>query len=84
MAQSMPKDRDDESGQYTTAVADEELIAHLKNEGGVATKELAEAFDYTRPTAYRRLVDLEDAGEVERREVGNSLLWLPASEGTEA
>jgi uncharacterized membrane protein len=78
MAQSMPKDRDEESGKYTTAVTDEELLDHLEAEGGVATKELADAFSYTRPTAYRRLVDLEDAGRVERREVGNSLLWLSA------
>jgi uncharacterized membrane protein len=76
----MPKDRDEESGQYTAAVSDDEILEHIGDEGGVSTNELAEAFDYARPTAYRRLVDLEDAGLVQRREVGNSLLWQLADE----
>lgn len=81
MAQGMPKERDEESGKYTTAHTDEDLVDYIKSEGGVATRELAEAFDYARPTAYRRLVNLEDAGKVKRREVGNSLLWMAADDG---
>lgn len=78
MAYSMPRERDEESGQYTAAVDDDQLVEFLRDHKGAATRELADAFEYTRPAAYRRLTDLEDAGRVERREVGNSLLWLAA------
>ena len=80
MVPGMPKDRDEESGKYTTAVTDDELIEYIDQNGGVSTNELAEEFDYARPTAYRRLVALEDDGRVQRREVGNSLLWQEADD----
>jgi len=75
MAPSMPKERDEDSGQFTKAVSDDELIAFLADRNGAGTAAIADAFNYERPTAYRRLKALEDHGEVHSREVGNSLLW---------
>lgn len=71
----MGKDRD-ESGKFTEVVSDNEIIAYLQKTEGASTAEVADNFDYERPTAYRRLKDLEDEDQVESREIGNSLLWL--------
>jgi predicted transcriptional regulator len=78
MANSVTRQRDGDSGQFTKTATDSEVMDHVTETGGVATSELAEEFDVERPTAYRWLCDLEDNGEVDRREVGGNLLWLPA------
>lgn len=80
MAANMVKDRDEESGQYTETVGDDELVAFLSEQGGAGTSEVAAAFDYKQPTAYRRLKQLEDDGRVSSRKIGGSLLWEAADE----
>lgn len=70
------KDREDESGRYTTSYPDSEFIDAIKELGGMAgTSEIAEAVGCTRRTAYTRLQSLESEGQVTSRKVGNSLLW---------
>lgn len=76
MAQDMVKERDKQSGRYTATVDDAEIVAFVRDQGGAGTSDVAERFDYERPSAYRRLKDLESAGRVAGREVGNSILWL--------
>lgn len=76
MAQDMVKERDEQSGRYTATVDDAEIVAYLRDQGGAGTSDVAEYFEYERPSAYRRLKDLESAGRVAGREVGNSILWL--------
>ena len=76
MAQDMVKERDEQSGRYTATVDDAEIVAFVRDQGGAGTSDVAERFDYERPSAYRRLKDLESAGRVAGREVGNSILWL--------
>lgn len=80
MAESMPKERDPDSGQFTEVVDDEKLIAYLEENDGASTAEVAEQFGYERPTAYRRLKDLRESGAAVSREVGNSLLWEVSSD----
>lgn len=75
MASDMPKERDEKSGRYTESVTDDEIVGYIRERGGVATSDVATEFDYERPSAYRRLKALEEAGDVEAREIGNSLLW---------
>ena len=72
----MVKKRDEQSGRYTATVDDAEIVAYLRDQGGAGTSDVAEYFEYERPSAYRRLKDLESAGRVAGREVGNSILWL--------
>lgn len=72
----MVKERDEQSGRYTATVDDAEIVAFVRDQGGAGTSDVAERFDYERPSAYRRLKDLESAGRVAGREVGNSILWL--------
>ena len=76
MAQDMVKERDEQSGRYTATVDDAEIVAYLRDQDGAGTSDVAEYFEYERPSAYRRLKDLESAGRVAGREVGNSILWL--------
>lgn len=77
MVTSVTRQRDGDSGQFTKTTKDSEVMGHVDETGGVATAELAEEFGVERVTAYRWLCDLEDNGEVTRREVGGNLLWLP-------
>ena len=72
----MVKERDEQSGRYTATVDDAEIVAFLRDQGGAGTTAVAERFEYERPSAYRRLKDLESAGRVAGRQVGNSILWL--------
>lgn len=75
MASNMVKNRDEESGQYTETVTDDEILAYLSKQNGVGTIDIADQFDYEQPSAYRRLKQLEDEGRVTNRKIGGSLFW---------
>lgn len=80
MASNMVKNRDEESGQYTETVTDDEIIAYLSDQNGAGTTDVADHFDYKQPSAYRRLKRLEDEGRVTSRKIGGSLLWSVAED----
>jgi len=70
------KDREEESGRYTTSYSDSDFINSIQTLDGMAgTSEIAETVGCTRRTAYTRLQTLEFEGQVTSRKVGNSLLW---------
>ncbi|RZV10496.1 hypothetical protein BDK88_1664 [Natrinema hispanicum] len=70
------KDREEESGRYTTSYPDSDFINAIQTLGGMAgTSEIAESVGCTRRTAYTRLQSLESEDQVASRKVGNSLLW---------
>lgn len=75
MANTMVKNRDEESGEFTESVSDAEILEFLVEENGAGTTDVAEAFDYKQPTAYRRLKSLEDDDRVISRKIGGSLFW---------
>ena len=71
------KDRDEESGEYTTSYPDSAFVDAIEEFDGMAgTSDVAETVGCTRRTAYTRLKSLEEEGLVESRQVGNSLVWL--------
>lgn len=73
----MPRERDEESGQYTDAYSDDEFLAALAEEDGVAgTTALSEAVGCTSRHALNRLRELEEAGKVKSKDVGRSLVWM--------
>lgn len=80
MANTMVKNRDEESGQFTESVSDDEILEFLAEENGAGTTDVAKAFDYKQPTAYRRLKSLEEDGLVTSRKVGGSLFWMIGDE----
>lgn len=70
------KDREEDSGKYTTSYPDSDFIDAIQTHDGMAgTSEIAETVRCTRRTAYTRLQTLESEGQVTSRKVGNSLLW---------
>ena len=70
------KDREEESGKYTTSYPDSSFLDAIQQLGGMAgTSEIAEEISCTRRTAYTRLKSLEEEGRIESRKVGNSLIW---------
>ena len=70
------KDREEESGRYTTSYTDSEFIEALQHlEGMAGTSDIAEEIGCTQRTAYTRLKSLEDQNMIESRKVGSSLLW---------
>ena len=70
------KDREEESGKYTTTYPDSEFIEAIQHlEGMAGTSEIAEEIGCTQRTAYTRLKSLEDQNKIESRKVGSSLLW---------
>jgi len=70
------KDREEDSGRYTTSYPDSDFIDAIQTLDGMAgTSEIAENVGCTRRTAYTRLQSLESEGKVTSRKVGNSLLW---------
>lgn len=52
-------------------------LRRCKEEGALYTSDIAFHFRVSTPTAYRELVRLEKAGEVERQASGNSISWRP-------
>ena len=75
-------DRDEETGRYTSSYPDEKFIVALDNLGGTAgTSEVADQVGCVRDSAYRRLNRLADDKYVERRTIGNSLVWSLTEEG---
>ena len=70
------KDRDEESGKYSTSYPDSDFLDAIQQYNGMAgTAEIAETVGCTRRTAYTRLKSLENEGQVNSRKVGNSLIW---------
>ena len=70
------KDRDEDSGKYTTSYDDEEFLDAIEGLDGMAgTSEVADEVGCTHRTAYSRLRSIEQKGIVESRKVGNSLVW---------
>ena len=76
MADVPGKDRDEESGKYSTSYPDSDFLDAIQQHNGMAgTAEIAENVGCTRRTAYTRLNSLESDGQVSSRKVGNSLIW---------
>ncbi len=73
----MPRERDDDSGMYTDAYSDEDFIAAIIAENGVAgTGEIADRVGCSRRQALNRLKELESDGEVSSKKAGRSLIWM--------
>lgn len=70
------RDRNEDTGQFADEFEDLDFIEAIEEQGGSAsTTEIAEIVGCDRRTAYLRLNELEEAGDVSSRKVGNALLW---------
>jgi DNA-binding MarR family transcriptional regulator len=79
---SMPRRKDEESGQFTEQYPREDFIAALpESPGASGTSEIADEVGCDRRTAYQKLNALADEGEVNRQKIGQALVWqLPAGD----
>jgi len=68
-------ERDKESGQFDAHYSDQDFLDAVQDSNGGGTTEVAETVGCDRRTAYLRLKQLEEAGKVTSREVGNAFLW---------
>ena len=69
-------ERDPESGKLTEQYSDEDFLEAVEEHEPASTSEVAEAVGCSRRNANVRLNKLEEAGEVQSKMAGNSLIWL--------
>jgi len=67
--------RDENSGRFSEEYPREDFLRVLEEHGAAGTTDVAEHVGCDRRTAYLKLQSLEEEGDVERRKVGNALLW---------
>lgn len=71
-------ERDPESGKLTERYSDEDFLEAVAKLEPASTREIAEAVGCSRRNADVRLRKLEEAGEIRKKKVGNSLTWFSA------
>jgi predicted ArsR family transcriptional regulator len=70
-------EQDKETGKIAQQYTNEQFIEVVKDSAPASTSEVAEGVGCSSDNAYRRLKALEEAGEVESKMAGNSLIWFP-------
>jgi len=70
----MPRDRDQESGQYTEVYTKSDFVDLLSGTR-LSTSEVAEHLDCHRTTAFDKLREYEEEELLKSTSVGNTLLW---------
>lgn len=69
--------RDDDSGKFTEKYEDRQFVDAIRTLGGSAgTAEVADELDCPHTTAYHRLDQLRDDGQITSRQIGNAVLWV--------
>ncbi|ATW88351.1 helix-turn-helix protein [Halohasta litchfieldiae] len=77
----MDEDRHrNEDGQYEPAYSDEDILSAVRKHEPAATQEIANEFDIARQSADYRLRKLVKQGTVNKKKVGNSLVWSIADD----
>lgn len=69
------RDRD-ERGRYRQEYTDEDFLDAVREHEPATTSEVAEAVGCVRQNADYRLRQLREAGRVESKKVGPSLVWM--------
>ena len=77
------RDRDS-SGRFKPEVSDEEILDAVRNHEPAGTSEVGDAVGLARQNADYRLRQLRDAGRVESKKVGRSLVWTLSGDESEA
>lgn len=80
----MTEERRNERGQFTPQYDDEEILDAVRNHEPAGTSEVADALGCTTQNADYRLRKLRDAGRVESKKVGRSLVWTLSGDKSEA
>jgi predicted transcriptional regulator len=70
-------ERDSETGKLTEQYTDGDFLDAVEEHEPASTSEVADDVGCSRRNADVRLRKLEEAGKVESKMAGNSLVWLP-------
>jgi len=71
----MGRERDEDTGKFTTQYQREDFLDALEQEDFLSTSDVAEIVGCTQNLAYRRLKKLDNEGEVKSKEIGRFLAW---------
>ncbi len=71
----MRRERDKDTGKFTTQYQREDFLDALEQEDFLSTSDVAEIVGCTQNLAYRRLKKLENEEEVKSKEIGRFLAW---------
>jgi predicted ArsR family transcriptional regulator len=71
----MRRERDKDTGKFTTQYQREDFLDALEQEDFLSTSDVAEIVGCTQNLAYRRLKKLENKEEVKSKEIGRFLAW---------
>lgn len=72
----MRPNRDEETGQFSEEYPREAFLQAVESHEMATTTQVAETVDCSYDLAYQRLGDLADEGEIKKRNVGGSFVWL--------
>jgi predicted DNA-binding transcriptional regulator len=72
--------RDSETGQWKSAFEAEDVLAFVEEQDGATSGDIKREFDCSYDTARRRLEELYDRGDVDRREFAAGYLYTPKNE----
>lgn len=76
----MSESERDERGRFAAKHTDEDVLEAVRVHEPAATTEIADELGIERPSADYRLRQLEEAGRVTSKKIGNSLAWSLAQE----
>lgn len=68
-------DRDSESGRFERSYSDRVFIEAVKKHAPASTQEIADVIGIHRRSAQHRLDALADSNDIDKKKVGNSLVW---------
>lgn len=71
----MPRKRDEETGQYTEAYTDDDVLDAVEALELPGTGDVAERVGCSHELAYKKLRSFEEEGAVSSRKVGNTRVW---------
>ena len=80
----MTEEQRNERGQFTPQYDDEEILDAVRDHEPAGTSEVADALGCTTQNADYRLRKLRDAGRMESKKVGRSLVWTLSTDESEA
>lgn len=76
-------DRDEESGRYTETYATEDFLEAVAEIEMATAQDVADRIGCSYETAYKKLRQMEDRGDVSSKKVASARIWLPSGENTD-
>jgi uncharacterized membrane protein len=73
------------SGTNTPETTGDDVLALMEPGEPYSTQDVQDALDISQSTAWRRLTDLEEAGEIEKKKLGHrTVVWMLPEGGDES